>query len=75
MGSLIKTQSHLKNRDWQNLDTHTQTHSLKLTLKATRTHTRFDSSMYLKPSLSHTHTKIPRRPAPATRAVYQVIIV
>ncbi len=51
--------------------THTQSHS--------HIHTRFDSSMYLKPSLSHTHThthtKIPRHPAPATRAVYQVIIV
>lgn len=75
MGSLIKTQSHLKNRDWQNLDTCTQTQSQTHTQSHLRIHTRFDSSMYLKPSLSHTHTKIPRRPAPATRAVYQVIIV
>lgn len=63
MGSLIKTQSRLKNRDRQNLDTCTpvsiQSHS----------HARFDPRS-LPLSLTHTHT-----PLPATRAVYQVIIV
>lgn len=64
MGSLIKTQSHLKNRDWRNLDTCTHTHAL--------------IALCISGPLSLTHThplKSPAAPAPATRAVYQVIIV
>ena len=59
MGSLIKTQSHLKNRDWQNLDirTHTPTQSQSLTLSLThvRTHTITQSQAHTQ-SCSHTYT-------------------
>lgn len=81
MGSLIKTQSHLKNRDWQNFDTRTRTLEHTHHLKHTKSHLRaFDSSTYPEPSLSLSLSfsltlKSPAAPAPATRAVYQVIIV